>query len=358
APAPVASTPELKQAKTPATIAVSGENSSSARQDASAKDDDVDRPTLKRRAPEKKVKEQASVSGGGLSLNDDPDRPTLHRQLAEEKETIAELRGMPADMRQMVAVSDAKNREPHIFARAWQDETEHATVLEKVRAIARAKLAAYKAPPTPPSTVIANSSAAGSSVQAPSTPAESVSSVAATAEQDPGAPVLKRGIPQKAKEPEQTASTAAPRQTAANRVSSKASRTGKGAKSTPAPIELLDEDLRGFTLSYGGAPTFVYMAHTDGVGSALRYVTVVVQDNGIRTGESSLGELKLALASVTDEAHLDRTPRLRFIDAVDAEASNRASLLFEMRAESSRQFALYRVIAAKPEQLFVTNSTE
>jgi hypothetical protein len=49
---------------------------------------------------------------------------------------------------------------------------------------------------------------------------------------------------------------------------------------------------------------------------------------------------------------------MRLIDVVDAEASNRASLLFELRAARSRQFALYRVIAAKPEQIFVTGSTE
>ena len=30
------------------------------------------------------------------------------------------------------------------------------------------------------------------------------------------------------------------------------------------------------------------------------------------------------------------------------------ALLFELRGQSSRQFALYRVIAAKPEQIFAT----
>ena len=69
-----------------------------------------------------------------------------------------------------------------------------------------------------------------------------------------------------------------------------------------------------------------------------------------------MGGVKLALASVTDAAHLDRTPWMRLIDAVDVEASNRASLLFELRGQSSRQFGLYRVIAAKPEQIFVTGS--
>ena len=99
----------------------------------------------------------------------------------------------------------------------------------------------------------------------------------------------------------------------------------------------------------------MYTAHTDGVGAPVRYVTVVVQANGMGGG---LGDLKVAIASVTDAGHLDRTPRMRFIDAVDAEASNRASLLFELRGPSSRQFALYRVIAAKPEQIFVTGTTE
>ena len=60
----------------------------------------------------------------------------------------------------------------------------------------------------------------------------------------------------------------------------------------------------------------------------------------------------------SDAAHLDRTPWMRLVDVVDVEASNRASLLFEMRAQNSRQFGLYRVIAAKPEQIFLTGSTQ
>jgi hypothetical protein len=90
------------------------------------------------------------------------------------------------------------------------------------------------------------------------------------------------------------------------------------------------------------------MAHTVETGSVMRYVTVVAQAD-------ALGEVKLAMASATDAAHLDRTPWMRLVDAVDVEASNRASLLFELRGQSSRQFALYRVIATKPEEIFVTS---
>jgi hypothetical protein len=120
------------------------------------------------------------------------------------------------------------------------------------------------------------------------------------------------------------------------------------ASAAPPPATLADEELKGYLLSYGGAPTYVYMAHTVETGAVMRYVTVVAQAD-------AMGELKVALTSVTDAAHLDRTPWMRLIDAVDVEASNRASLLFELRGQSSRQFALYRVIATKPEQIFVTS---
>jgi hypothetical protein len=49
---------------------------------------------------------------------------------------------------------------------------------------------------------------------------------------------------------------------------------------------------------------------------------------------------------------------MRLVDVVDAEASNRASLLFELRAQNSRQFALYRVIGAQAAQTFLTGSTQ
>ncbi|HEX7157554.1 MAG TPA: hypothetical protein VF214_00965 [Edaphobacter sp.] len=330
----------------------------------SSSDNDVDRPTLKRRSPEEmkkaqKQKDQAAVLGTGTSLNDDPDRPKLKHNTEAEEKGIAELRGIPADMHQMVAVSDAKDRSPHAFTRPWTDDAERAQVLAKMQAFARAQLAAYKTPPTPAVSIASSGATSSGPAATPTT--QSVSSAMAKAEEDPGAPTLKRGVPQQAKAAAQPASSQTATKTSTSAAPSKATTgTKRVAKSSaPAQASLLDEDLRGYVLSYGGAPTFVYTAHTDGTGSALRYVTVVAQDNGVSTdGQGGLGELKLALASVTDEGHLDRTPRMRLIDVVDAEASNRASLLFELRATRSRQFALYRVIAAKPEQIFVTGSTE
>ena len=83
----------------------------------------------------------------------------------------------------------------------------------------------------------------------------------------------------------------------------------------------------------------------------LRFVTIVAQVN-------MQGEPEIAMKSVTDATHLDRTPRMRPVDVVDAEASNRASLLFELRGQNSRQFALYRVIGGRADQTFLTGSTQ
>lgn len=269
--------------------------STTANSAASEPADDPDRPTLKRRTPaeQKKAKEEADTTGTGAvaSLNNDPNRPNLHYGKPASAMTEADLPklvGMPADMHQMVAVSDAVDREEHDFARKWEDAAERATVLKKMEGMARTKLAEY----------------------------EGAASAAA-------APV--------------TAKT-----TAHGRVRHKA------AAKAEAPLEaLLDEQLNGYTLSYGGAATYVFMAHTAGTGAALRYVTVVTQAD-------DLGELKPALQSVTDAAHLDRTPEMKFVDVVDAEASNRASLLFELRAQRSRQFVLYRVIAAEAQLTFAS----
>lgn len=263
-------------------------------------EDDPDRPTLKRRSPEeaKKAKVEAETTGTGAveSLNNDPDRPNLHygRPAGALTETeLPKLVGMPVNLHQMVAVSDAVDRDPHNFARPWESAAERAAVLQKMETMAQAALAAY-------------------GTHAP---------VAA-------APV------------------ATSQKTVHGRVRHKA------AAETPQPAAaLLDEQLNGYTLSYGGAPTYVFSAHTAGTGAALRYVLLVAQAD-------DLGELKRALQSVTDEAHLDRTPQMKFVDVVDADASNRASLLFELRAQSSRQFVLYRVIAAEAQLIFAGGSIQ
>ena len=268
---------------------------STASTDTSDDSKDVDRPTLRRRTPEQtkaksKAKQQASVSSAG-DLNDDPDRPSLHRGkpvTRMEEDDLPPLKGIPADMHQRVAVSDAKDRPEHDFARAWDSEAQRVEVLAAMRQLAQQQLAGYGGVAARPAAV---------------KPARKVAGKAAA------------------------------------------------ARAAGPAAELRDEDLRAYTLSYGGAATYEFQASSPGVDGVVRYVTVVAQ-------RDPLGALQVALAKVTDAQHLDRTPWFRLVDVVDVEASNRASMLFELRGQTTRQFAVYRVIGAQADQLFVTYSAQ
>ena len=275
---------------------------------------DPDRPTLRRHSPQDAGKNSANATDGVASLNDDPNRPLLHRGKpvsALNEEDIPKLAGLPSDqdLHQLVAVSDAANRPPHDFSRAWEDEAEHQAILAKMQAAARAQIAAYEA-----------ANAIVPAAAAPPAPAPAKPAVPSPPDTRNPNSKLRHAVAQETPPP-------------------------------PTPVPLLDEQLNGYTLSYGGAATYVYSAHTGGLGPALCFVTLVAQVD-------MQGEPQIAIRSVTDAAHLDRAPRMKLVDAVDAEASNRASLLFELRAQNSRQFALYRVIGAHAEQTFLTGSTQ
>lgn len=313
APAPTATTPVpdadrptinrsgADSSKTVNTDSTKSTADSTKTPDDSSTENDPERPTLRRRTEAQRQAARAEhdsskVTGGGSSLNDDPDRPNLHRGKAPgnlDEDDLPALVGEPAGMQQEVGVSDAARRSEHPFARAWEDEAEHASVLSQMQAAARAQLALYAGSAAPPAT------------------------------------------------PRPTTSQAARR-------TGTASHKAKPAAAGDAALS--HEDLRGYTLSYGGAATYVYTASSLDANGGTRYVLLVAQ-------REPTGALKVAMNNVTDGKHLDRTPRFELVDAVDAEASNRASLLFELRAQNTRQFALYRVIGAQAEQTFITGTT-
>ena len=91
----------------------------------------------------------------------------------------------------------------------------------------------------------------------------------------------------------------------------------------------------------------VLSAHTGGTGVKEKFVTLVAQPD-------LYGNVLVLVKSVTDAAHLDDTPRVRLVDAVDAMADNRGELLFELRGATERQFALYRVLRGQADRLFLS----
>ena len=68
------------------------------------------------------------------------------------------------------------------------------------------------------------------------------------------------------------------------------------------------------------------------------------------------GDPQLRFQSVTDTKHLDITPRMKLIDAVDTNGDNRAELIFELMHTSDRQFAIYTIKGLQAEQAFATES--
>jgi hypothetical protein len=323
---------------------------------------DPDRPTLKRKNSDDSATTTASASGSKPAADVDSDRPTIRRKrnMADagtmETSTTAPdpdrprlRRGKPADlansenprltgepptMQQAVAVSDASNRTEHPWKYSWansEDETKMKVALE---AMARTALG----------------------LDAPAKPAK------------PAKPV---------------------RKTTASKTASK--KVSMIPVEPPVPVALADEQFRVFELTYGATATLVLTASSpkpaepdQGAGTAQaasdsdappvikrgkptsnssakdagptqlppkpaaqKYVTLVAQPD-------LYGGILVLYKSATDSDHLDETPRMRLVDAVDAMGDNRGELLFELRGQTQRQFALFRVLRGSAEQLFAT----
>ena len=248
---------------------------------------DDDRPILHEPKPEKA---EQPVSAGGtvssLPSISDPDRPRLipGQVNGTSIKVTPDLVGLPADMKQMVAVSDAVNRPDHPWNYTWANPGDEAKMKGMLEEIAREALAGPKKPaaqPTPKARKTAGH---------------------------------KKAVP----EPE------------------------------PEPLELQDEQFRVLELSYGGGATLVLSADTGGPLAQEKFVTLIAQPD-------LYGNLAVVMKNVTDGSHLDLTPRMKLVDAVDALADNRGELLFELRGAGSRQFALYRVLRGEADRIFVTS---
>ena len=247
---------------------------------------DDDRPILHEPKPEKP---ERPVSAGGtvssLPSISDPDRPRLipGQVNGTNVKVTPDLVGLPTDMKQMVAVSDAVNRPDHPWNYTWANPGDEAKMKGMLEEIARAALAGPKKPAAQP--------------------------------------------------------TAKARRAAGHK---------KAAEPAPEPLELQDEQFRVLELSYGGGATLVLSADTGGPPAQEKFVTLIAQPD-------LYGNLTVVMKNVTDGTHLDMTPRMKLVDAVDALADNRGELLFELRGPGSRQFALYRVLRGEADRIFVTS---
>jgi hypothetical protein len=114
------------------------------------------------------------------------------------------------------------------------------------------------------------------------------------------------------------------------------------ASKTPAPA-FDDVHLRIFDLSNSNEPVLVLSAKTrppaasTGAGEG-EEITLVAKTN-------LDGELRKLFFSRTDPQHLEVTPRMELIDAVDADGDGRGELLFRRTSDTGSAYAIYRATA-------------
>jgi len=136
----------------------------------------------------------------------------------------------------------------------------------------------------------------------------------------------------------------------------KSSATKSAAKSPgklPPPV-FDDVSLRIFDLSNSNEPVLVLSAKThpavvpaSATGSVEepQEITLIARTN-------LEGELRKLFFSQTDSRHLDVTPRMELIDAVDADGDGRGELLFRRIFDDGSAYAIYRVTADRLWPLF------
>jgi hypothetical protein len=178
--------------------------------------DDPDRPVLK-----KSKKKPAEDVDHVDSLPDvtDPDRPRLKcgKSSGNGLDVLPTLMGLPADMQQAVAVSDAKSRPEHTWSYSWANADDEASMKSALEGIAQNALGLNQRPPPPPP---------------------------------------------------------APRKTASRKNAKPAPPV-----EPPSPPPLIDEQFRVFELAYGSGATLVLTAHTDAPLAQQKFVTLIAQSD-------------------------------------------------------------------------------
>ncbi len=122
------------------------------------------------------------------------------------------------------------------------------------------------------------------------------------------------------------------------------SRKPAGKLATPSP-DLDDVSLRIFDLSNSNEPVLVLSAKTrppaagaTGSFEEPKEITLIARTN-------LEGEVQKLFFAQTDSRHLDMTPRMELIDAVDADGDGRGELLFRRTFDNGSAYAIYRVTA-------------
>ncbi len=286
--------------------------SSSPSSNKSAPAGDPDRPTLRKRqdssgsTPAAKSDSAAAPAPETATAGGDPDRPHITR--GQQNPTNAdfkptELTGVPDGLEQTIAISDTSDRESHPFVYLWAELGDADKMKEQMQIAATAAIAATEPP-----------------VKTATRPRTTTAATAPT-----------------------TAHGTNPTTTVATR------RRATTTAVAPPKAVFTNERFKAYELTYSGGATLVYTAQTQDHAGKTKYVTLIAQPD-------FSGVPRVLFKSVTDDDHLDQTPKMRLVDAVDTRANNRGDLVFELRRTHDREFVIYRVGSGQAEQVFSTGS--
>jgi hypothetical protein len=136
------------------------------------------------------------------------------------------------------------------------------------------------------------------------------------------------------------------------------SATARKPSAKPVQPVLENVEFRGFDLWLNNQPVMVLSAEAHfpaAPGAAAppdSYSVALVARTDI------YGNLRKLYSGVTDKFHLDVTPRLELIDAVDADGDGRAELLFHETADAGSGYVIYRATADKLWKMFDSLNAE
>ena len=131
---------------------------------------------------------------------------------------------------------------------------------------------------------------------------------------------------------------------ASSAASARKNTSSNAASAKTAKPGFEDISLRIFDLSNSNEPILVLSARTP-VPPATASGAQVPREITLIARTNLEGELQKLFFAQTDSRHLDLSPRMELIDAVDADGDGRGELLFRRTFESGSAYAIYRVTA-------------